>query len=127
MNFNQITLPVLDIHKSIKFYELLGLNLIVHTHDAYARFEFPHGDATLSIAVVDQFPQRIGVKIFFECDDLDKKVAHLKTQGIVFESDPEDQSWLWREAHLFDPDGNHLVLYRAGENRKNPPWRKKVD
>lgn len=125
MNLNQITLPALDIPKSIAFYEMLGLNLIVHTHDAYARFEFPHGDATLSIYVVDQLPQGSGIKVFFECDDLDRKVAFLKTQGIEFTSDPEDQPWLWREAHLFDPDGNHLVLYRTGENRKNPPWRKK--
>ncbi|MEP0481508.1 MAG: VOC family protein, partial [Nonlabens sp.] len=33
MNLNQITIPVLDIPKSIAFYESLGLNLIVHTHD----------------------------------------------------------------------------------------------
>ncbi|MEM7380928.1 MAG: VOC family protein, partial [Bacteroidota bacterium] len=36
---------------------------------------------------------------------------------------PRDQSWLWREARLKDPDGNTLILYHAGENRKNPPWR----
>jgi catechol 2,3-dioxygenase-like lactoylglutathione lyase family enzyme len=125
MNFNQITLPVLNVNRAIKFYETLGLNLIVHTHDEYARFEFPHGDATLSLSVVDQLPQGSGIKVFFECDDLDKKVSYLKAQGIKFESELEDQPWLWREAHLFDPDGNHLVLYRAGENRKNPPWRKK--
>ncbi|PPK93950.1 putative enzyme related to lactoylglutathione lyase [Nonlabens xylanidelens] len=124
MNLNQITVPVLDIPKSIAFYESLGLNLIVHTHDSYARLELPHGDATLSLSKVNQVPQGDGIKIFFECDDLDKKVTYLKTQGVVFKNDPIDQSWLWREAHLYDPDGNHLVLYRAGENRKNPPWRK---
>ena len=124
MNLNQITIPVLDIPKSIAFYEFLGLNLIVHTHDSYARLELPHGDATLSLSKVNQLPQGDGIKIFFECDDLDKKVTYLKTQGVVFKNDPIDQSWLWREAHLYDPDGNHLVLYRAGENRKNPPWRK---
>jgi catechol 2,3-dioxygenase-like lactoylglutathione lyase family enzyme len=124
MNFNQITLPVLNVNRAIKFYETLELNLIVRTHDEYARFEFPQGDATLNLSVVDQAPQGSGIKVFFECDDLDKKVSYLKAQEIKFESELEDQPWLWREAHLFDPDGNHLVLYRAGENRKNPPWRK---
>ncbi|MEO1522796.1 MAG: hypothetical protein AAFU78_18740 [Cyanobacteria bacterium J06633_2] len=40
-----------------------------------------------------------------------------------FDSEPTDQPWLWREAHLRDPDGNRLILYHAGEYRKNPPWR----
>jgi hypothetical protein len=31
--------------------------------------------------------------------------------------------WLWREARLRDPDGHRVCLYRAGQNRKNPPWR----
>jgi len=31
--------------------------------------------------------------------------------------------WLWREAWLYDVDGNKLILYSAGENRLNPPWR----
>ena len=34
-----------------------------------------------------------------------------------------DKSWLWREAILVDPAGNRICLYRAGENRKYPPWR----
>jgi catechol 2,3-dioxygenase-like lactoylglutathione lyase family enzyme len=125
MNLNQITLPVLDIPKAIVFYELLGLELIVNTHEAYARLELPDGDTTLSLSLVEELPKGTGIKVFFECDDLDLKVANLKTKGVQFETGPTDQSWLWREAHLVDPDGNHLVLYQAGENRKNPPWRKK--
>jgi len=30
---------------------------------------------------------------------------------------------LWREAELFDPGGNRILLYFAGQNRINPPWR----
>jgi hypothetical protein len=37
--------------------------------------------------------------------------------------DPTDQPYLWREAFLRDPDGNLIVLFSAGENRLNPPWR----
>ena len=36
---------------------------------------------------------------------------------------PADERWLWREARLLDPSGNVICLYRAGDNRKNPPWR----
>jgi uncharacterized glyoxalase superfamily protein PhnB len=61
--------------------------------------------------------------VYFECDDLDARVAALKAAGVVFDSDPADQPWLWREARLRDPDGNRLCLFFGGENRVNPPWR----
>jgi len=124
MNLNQITLPVLNVPRAISFYEKLGLILIVHTHDAYARFESPKGDATFSLHQVSEMPKGEGAWIYFECDDLDATVAELQKQGIVFDEPPTDQRWLWREARLKDPDGNQLILYFAGENRKNPPWRK---
>jgi hydroxymethylpyrimidine/phosphomethylpyrimidine kinase len=47
----------------------------------------------------------------------------MKTKGIVFDSGPTDQRWLWREAWLTDPAGVKLCLYRAGEMRRFPPWR----
>jgi len=73
----------------------------------------------------NQAPGSPGVVVYFECDDLDSTVARLKEGGLRFESDSQDQPWLWREAFLKDPDGNVICLFRAGENRKNPPWRLK--
>ncbi|WP_124980651.1 VOC family protein [Nonlabens xiamenensis] len=125
MNLNQITIPVTDVIVSISFYEQLGLNCIVHTHDDYARLELPQGEATLSLTRVDKVTQGNGIKVYFECADIDEKVAFLESKGIHFDSAPEDKTWLWREAHLRDPDGHHLILFRAGTHRKNPPWRKK--
>jgi catechol 2,3-dioxygenase-like lactoylglutathione lyase family enzyme len=43
MNLNQVTIPSKDVKKAIEFYEKLGLELIVHTHDHYARFLCPKG------------------------------------------------------------------------------------
>lgn len=124
MNLNQITVPSLDLSKSIPFYQKLGLKLIVHTHSAYARFELPEGDATFSIHQVDELSEGEGIYVYFEIEDLDKKVNDLIANGIDFEELPSDKSWLWREARLKDLDGNQLILYHAGENRKYPPWRK---
>ena len=123
MNLNQVTVPSLNVNRSITFYQLLGLRLIVHTHNAYARFECPEGDATFSIHLVDELPQGSGVIIYFETEKLDEEVTRLRENGITFELLPTDQSWLWREARLQDPDGNQIILYHAGKNRKNPPWR----
>ena len=53
MNLNQVTLPTLDVKRSIKFYQTLGLNLIVETPH-YARFECPEGDATFSVHQIEK-------------------------------------------------------------------------
>jgi len=68
-------------------------------------------------------PSGEGTSIYFECENLDEHVQRLKKDGIKFELEPTDQRWLWREARLKDLDGNHLILYNAGKNRLNPPWR----
>ncbi|RLD26567.1 MAG: VOC family protein [Bacteroidetes bacterium] len=127
MNLNQITIPSLDLEKSVSFYKTLGLHLIVDALPNYARFECPDGDSTFSIHKVDELPKGNGITIYFEDDNLDVLVSSLKQKGITFSQLPEDKSWLWREAHLQDLDGNHIILYKAGTNRKNPPWRIKKD
>jgi len=123
MNLNQVTVPSLNVDRSIAFYQLLGLELIVHTHSAYARFECPDGDATFSIHQVEQLPEGSGVIVYFETERLDEEVTRLRENGITFTLLPTDQSWRWREARLQDPDGNQIILYYAGVDRKNPPWR----
>ncbi len=122
MNLNQITVPSLNIIKARTFYQALGLRLIVDTTH-YLRFECPQGDSTFSVHLVDELPSVAGVSVYFECSDLKEEVRRLKDEGIPFDHDPKDQSWLWTEARLKDPDGNQLILYYAGDNRKNPPWK----
>ena len=123
MNLNQVSVPAYDLNAAIPFYRLLGLRLIVMT-DHYARFELPQGDATISIVKADDpIGTGTGVHLYFECHDLDGEVARLKSAGVVFDTGPVDQTWLWREAWLKDPYGNSLCLYHAGRNRKHPPWR----
>ena len=123
MNLNQVTVPSLDLTKAISFYGNLGLHLIVESLPDYARFECPDGDSTFSIHRVDKLPLGDGTYVYFECEDLDARVQTLIEKGITFDQMPKDKSWLWREARLTDPDGNKVILYYGGENRKNPPWR----
>lgn len=123
MNLNQITVPSLDLEKSIPFYQKLGLGLIVKALPHYARFECPEGHSTFSIHHVEAIPKGEGIYVYFECSDLDAKVDQLKMNGIEFYEVPTDKPWLWREARLKDLDGNNLILFYGGVNRKNPPWR----
>lgn len=52
-------------------------------------------------------------------------VKTIADKGIQFEEFANDKSWLWKEAHLKDPDENHIILYYAGDNRLNELWRLK--
>ncbi|HHG84856.1 MAG TPA: VOC family protein [Bacteroidetes bacterium] len=123
MNLNQVTIPTADMLVSLPFYERLGLQLIVDSRPRYARFLLPAGGATLSLHHSDTLASGPGVQVYFECEDLDEKVAALQVAGIVFDTLPVDQQWLWREAWLTDPDGHQICLFWGGENRANPPWR----
>lgn len=124
MNLNHATVPSLDLTKSIPFYEKLGFKLIVKSLPHYARFECLVGGATFSIHQTGELPKGgNGVWLYFECENLDNYVDKLVKNGIEFDQLPKDMPWLWREAWLYDIDDNKLILYYAGENRLNPPWR----
>jgi catechol 2,3-dioxygenase-like lactoylglutathione lyase family enzyme len=123
MDLNQITVPSLDLNKSIPFYEKLGLKLIVKALPHYARFECPNGNSTFSIHQTEELPTGEGISVYFECKNLNEQVEKIKENGIKFDLEPTDQFWLWREARLKDVDGNQLILFYGGENRLNPPWR----
>jgi GNAT superfamily N-acetyltransferase/predicted enzyme related to lactoylglutathione lyase len=123
VNLNQVTVPSTDVPRAIAFYRRLGLRLIVEDLEAgYARFECP-GGATFSVHADGRHAAGAGPVVYFECEELDDTVARLRAAGVAFDAPPRDQPWLWREAHLRDPDGNLLCLYRAGANRRFPPWR----
>ncbi|MGK0253059.1 MAG: catechol 2,3-dioxygenase-like lactoylglutathione lyase family enzyme [Mariniflexile sp.] len=122
MNLNQITIPSENVEKATAFYKILGLHLIVDSIPEYVRFVCPNGDSTLSIHKVDELPNGNEITLYFENDNLDETVWNLKQKGIAFSSEPEDKPWLWREARLNDLDGNKIIIYYAGKNRKNPPW-----
>ena len=123
MNLNQVTLPSTNVDRSAAFYRTLGFTQIVSSLPTYARFECPTGGSTFSLHQVEMEPQGSGVVVYFECDDVDEAFRRLEDLGVVFESAPKDQPWLWREAYLRDPHGNLICLYHAGESRRNPPWR----
>lgn len=122
MNLNHLTIPVANLERAIDFYQLLGLHLIVKSDD-YARFECLDGSSTFSLHFSNAFQPDPSLWIYFEHERLDEKINELIEKGILMDELPKDQSWLWREARLKDPDGHQLIIYFAGKNRKNPPWR----
>jgi hydroxymethylpyrimidine/phosphomethylpyrimidine kinase len=126
MDLNQVTLPCLDYDESVRFYKTLGLAQIVDSPPRYARFETSAG-TTLSIHASTAASARLDTVIYFEVENVDLEVRRLKHLGLVFDADPADQDWLWREAYLRDPAGNRICIYHAGDNRRFPPWRIEPD
>jgi catechol 2,3-dioxygenase-like lactoylglutathione lyase family enzyme len=122
MQLNQVTVAVTDVQRAVRFYRTLGLVPIVLA-DHYARFVCPQGRSTFSVHRIEDVMPASTTVVYFECDDLDATVAKLAATGLVFDSPPTDQPWLWREARLKDPDGNPICLFRAGGNRIDPPWK----
>lgn len=123
VRLNHITLPSIDVEASAAFYARLGLTQIVANYPAYARFLSPEGETTLSLHRAEQSVGSPRASIHFEVDDVDQTVERLKRDGFIFVCEPVDQSYLWREAIMLDPDGHHVFIYHAGENRLDPPWR----
>lgn len=122
LQMNQVTVCMDDYAASTAFYRSLGLTQIVANAPDYARFETACG-ATLSVHHDAQFRVAGGTTVYFECFDLDAEVERMARSGLEFAQRPTDQPWLWREARLYDPFGNIICLYHAGENRRYPPWR----
>ena len=120
MELNQVILPSQNIQTDKQFYLSLGFILIVDTPD-YLRFACAEDGATFSLH--KSTDSSSGTTVYFEDAFIDKTVQGLVEKGIAFDSMPEDKPYLWREAALRDPSGNKLVIYSAGENRLNPPWR----
>ncbi len=83
------------------------------------------GESTLSVHIGENISSNNGITLYFECEELDEKVAELRALGLSFDEEPTDREWFWREAYLSDPNNNKICLFYAGENRKNPPWRVK--
>ena len=122
---NQVTITGTDYSRSVDFYRRLGLKQIIDSpENGYARFEAA-GGVTFSVQIDPEETISATTAIYFECEDLDERVEQLARSGIPFEHGPRNQPWMWREARLRDPDGNIIFFYKAGENRRFPPWRVK--
>lgn len=122
MRLNQVTLPALDVAASVSFYRRMGFPILVDDVH-YARFQSIDDDTTFSVHLVEALPVASPTVVYFETERLDAVVRELQSRGFVFEQEPRDEPWLWREARLLDPAGNVICLFWAGKNRLDPPWR----
>ena len=79
----------------------------------------PRQSSTYSVDLVNTVDDDEQVAISCEVDDVDAHYDRLRQNGTVFEHQPADMPWLWREAPLRDLDGHRLCIFYAGDS---PQW-----
>ena len=124
MNLNQVTIPSLDVSRSIEFYERLGLQLIVHTHDAYARVECPEGDSTFSVHLVEAVPPE-GVWVYFEVNDVTAKIKELEAKGIAFDLPPQNSRGYGQRPVSKIRMGIELLSFMQGSRERIHPGERR--
>ena len=104
-----ITFHVSDFLEAVCFYEnVLGLPKRSQW-STYAVFDLcgimlglePGGEKGVKKGVPD---------IYLQVDNVDEVYRELKSKGVRFLTEPQDQSWGARTAKFADPDGNVFIL-----------------
>lgn len=130
MNFNHAMIYSSDIARALTFYrDQLGFTLLEEfMHEGrpvYARLRPPAGDSTIALHGLRPGGELRtgGIRLYFECPDLEGTVERLTQAGVVFTKPPAVMPWGWKHAYLDDPDGHEVSLYWAGEKRTQQSGR----
>ena len=126
MKLSQIRLLVEDFHKSVAFYrDVMELPMGFSSEDMQFT-SFHTGETKIEIFsrqhIVDVLHENhlpAGVEaqsrflLAFEAIGIDEMCDRLKAKGVALLNDPHDRKdWNARVAHLHDPDGNVIELYK---------------
>ena len=104
-----MTFRVSDFAEAVSFYEnILGLPKKTRWHN-YAIFDL--GGIMLGLEPERERGIKKGVPdIYLQVDNVDEAYRDLKSKGVRFLTEPEDQRWGGRTATIVDPDGNMFIL-----------------
>jgi len=119
---DNIGICVTDLKKSVEFYQALGF---AKAYENERGVTMMAGTAKLFIFQTRKtnsgpvareftlFQNPPGIDhISFAVEDVDRLYAEAKAKGIVFNSEPKDQTWGARMVSLRDPDGINLYLLK---------------
>jgi len=104
-----ITFHVSDFLEAVSFYEkILDLQKKSQWHN-YAVFDL----CGIMLGLESGGEREVkkgGPDIYLQVDNIDEAYRELKSKGVRFLTEPEDQSWGARTAKFVDPDGNRFIL-----------------
>jgi lactoylglutathione lyase len=109
-----MTFRVSDFAEAVSFYEnTLGLEKRSQWHN-YAVFDLC--GMMLALEPGENKGTRKGIPdIYLQVDNVDDVYMELKSKGVRFQAEPEDQSWGARTAKFEDSNGNMFILVQLKE------------
>jgi catechol 2,3-dioxygenase-like lactoylglutathione lyase family enzyme len=111
-SISAITLATHDMARAVRFYTMLGFNLI-HGGEGAPFTSFRAGPGYLNL--IAQPEQRLWTwwgRAIFHVADVDALYARALENGIRPDTEPRDAAWGERFFHLTDPDGHELSFAR---------------
>jgi predicted enzyme related to lactoylglutathione lyase len=126
MKWSQARLLVQDFHRSVAFYRDVMELPVGFISEEMQFASFNTGETKIEIFARQNMAEVIGENnhssvtelqskflLAFAVDHVDDVCTRLKNKGAVFLNEPHDrQAWNARVAHLQDPDGNVIELYK---------------
>jgi uncharacterized glyoxalase superfamily protein PhnB len=111
-SISAVTLATHDMRRAVRFYRLVGFQLIYGGEDA-AFTSFRAGSGFLNL--ISQSPERHWSwwgRVIFYVTDVDGLHNRLIEAGCRPDTAPRDAEWGERFFHLTDPDGHELSFAR---------------
>jgi catechol 2,3-dioxygenase-like lactoylglutathione lyase family enzyme len=104
-----ITLVVVDMARSVAFYDALGLRLLYGGADAaFTSYAVGDGYLNLQLDAAAPRPAPLWGRAILYVDDVDAVHARVRAAGYEPEMAPSDAPWGERYFHVRDPDGHEL-------------------
>jgi lactoylglutathione lyase len=111
IQLNLIVIRSIDLEKSVKFYQMIGLDFVKHRHgNGLEHLSSQIGQLTFEI-----YPQIAnadttkGTRLGFQVINLDSIVFKLQQEGVSIVVKPTESEW-GRRAVVLDPDGHRVEL-----------------
>jgi catechol 2,3-dioxygenase-like lactoylglutathione lyase family enzyme len=111
-SISAITLATHDMARAVRFYRLIGFEMLYGGEDAsFTSFRVGGGFLNLILEAAETRWAWWGRAIFYVAD-VDALHARLVAAGVTPDTAPRDAEWGERFFHLTDPDGHELSFAR---------------
>jgi catechol 2,3-dioxygenase-like lactoylglutathione lyase family enzyme len=107
-----VVLFVSDVERAARFYrDQLGLQQV---YEQDRRIGLQCGSVRFLLHPTEDADRRPWkVELYFQVDDVDQVVSHLRAQGVGVLLEPTDEPWGERNAGILDPDGYPVYLTQS--------------
>jgi uncharacterized glyoxalase superfamily protein PhnB len=111
-SISAVTLATHDMRRAVRFYRMLGFELLDGSEDAtFSSFRAGGNFLNLIVQPQERRWSWWGRLIFF-VSDVDALYSRLIVAGCLPDTAPRDAEWGERFFHLTDPDGHELSFAR---------------